>query len=338
MKFEVYSLEKMLSLVYGINHCEVIPIARGTMNQCYRINFSGGVRFLKSYAVRFYQPEQIHRACQAQSLAYDSGLPTPKTILNKHGHAVTVESGGVYVLNEFLMGDEYSKAELPTPAAHQMGVTLARLQAILTRLGDPVPMKLLEPETAIANFQSLLARAEAESSRAEVDCIACDLLRYKIEALHRHGAIFSEVQNFPAQWVHGDYQVSNLIFGTEGNVTSVLDFDQLQRRPRGLEMMRALDFSFSYDQILHQPGQDFFRGYFEAVALSSAALSEEEVRLFAPMWMYYWLVRPWPLDVRYGRPEDYDTRWDALIQPPTKWWEQNLNRVTEQFLKLLPIS
>lgn len=319
------------------------------MNQCYRVEARRTLLFLKSYTTRFYQPDQIQRACEVQSLTRRAGLPAPRIILNKKGSAVTVTQAGFYVLSEFVAGREYVRGNVPSSTAYHMGMALGGLQNFLKGLGEAVPMQLTDPIVGTARLQSLLVCAEARQKEAGsrgitrgitrgiigVDAVACRLLRYKIEALHRNTALFADVQGLPAQWVHGDYQVSNLIFDGAGQVTAILDFDQLQRRPRGLEMMRALNFSFTEAQVMEQSGLDFFQGYAEALASAGEGLTEDEVRHFAPLWTYYWLVRPWPLDVCYEKPEDYDARWDALIHPPNDWWERNQDQVTARFLKVL---
>ena len=326
----MFSLNDLLQTAYGLEDCIVSPIERGTMNQCFRVDSKGAIQFLKSYATRFYQSEQILKACEVQSLVHRAGLPTPAIIVNNQASAVTIMGGGFYVLNEFVAGHEYAQGGVPEQAAYQMGVTLARLQELLTNLGDHTSIRLPDPTVATDQLQRLLALAEKKKDQSGVDAIACHLLRYKIEALHRHASLFAGIREVPAQWVHGDYQTSNLVFGTDGQVRAILDFDQLQRRPRGLETMRALAFSFSDSQFLEQPGLSFFQGY-----SNTAGLEEAEVRLLAPLWTYYWLIRPWPLDVRYERPEDYDARWDALVQPPSDWWEQNMAGVTERYLEML---
>lgn len=336
-----YSLDN-----HGLDNAVLSPIRRGTMNQCYRVEAGRTILFLKSYATRFYQPDQIRRACEVQMLTRRAGLPAPRIILNKQGDAVTVTEDGFYVLSEFVTGREYVRGEIPGGTAYQMGTTLSGLQHFLKGLEEAVPMELPDPVVGAARLRKLLVCAEArqkeaESERAEgteiadVDAVACRLLRYKIEALHRNATIFTNLQGLPAQWVHGDYQVSNLVFNAAGPVAAILDFDQLQQRPRGLEMMRALAFSFTEAQVMEQSGLSFFRGYAEALSLAGGGLPEDEVRHFAPLWTYYWLVRPWPLDIRYEKPGDYDTRWDTLIQPPTDWWERNQDQVTEQFLTVL---
>ena len=337
----MFFLENVLSSAYGLNDCAVVRVDRGTMNQCYRVESGRTIRFLKSYATRFYEPEQILRSCEVQLLVHRAGLPTPRIIPNYQGNFITISDKGFYVLSEFAFGHEYARNKIPDQAAYHMGVMLARLQGLLKDPRDVTPIKLLDPYTASDRLQKLLMLAEVKEDLGEVDAVACQILRYKIDALHRQAGLFAQLQEVPAQRVHGDYQVSNLVFSAENQVSAILDFDQLQRRPRGLEMMRALDFSFSHDQILEQPGPQtsdqpglgFFRGYAEAAAWAEAPLTEEEVRLFASLWTYYWLVRPWPLDVRYERPEDYDVRWDSLIQPPSDWWEQNMDAVTEGFLR-----
>lgn len=334
-------LQDVLHASYGLEDAVLLPIRRGTMNQCYRVEAGGSTLFLKSYATRFYQPDQIRRACEVQSLTRRAGLPTPRIILNKQEGTVTVIEAGFYVLSEFVAGREYVRGNVPSTMAYHMGMALGGLQNFLKGLGEAVPMELPDPIVGTARLENLLVCAEASQKEARsggitgVDALACHLLRYKIEALHRNAALFADVQGLPAQWVHGDYQVSNLIFDGAGQVTAILDFDQLQRRPRGLEMMRALDFSFTEDQVMEQPGLDFFQGYAEALASAGEGLTEDEVRHFAPLWTYYWLVRPWPLDVRYEKPEDYDARWDALIYPPNDWWERNQDQVTARFLKVL---
>ena len=326
--------DHLLRHSYGLKGCVRLPLSRGTMNRCYRVELLeteavGKIYFLKDYAARFYQPDQIRRACEVQMAARGAGLPAPRVVHNVQGDYVTVTVEGFHVLSEFVSGQEYERAQIPGPAAHQMGKILAQLQDFLGKLGDMTPARLTEPAAAVGQLERLLAGAEASRGRAAVDEVACRLLRYKIGAVHRLTSLFPLLTGLVSQWVHGDYQASNLIFGAEGRVSAVVDFDQLQRRPRGLETMRALDFSFFDGHTVALPGYDFFRGYAESADLPAA-----EVRLFAPLWTYYRAVRPCLLDVRYERPEEYDARWDGLIQPPDDWWERNMDAVTDRLLGL----
>ncbi|HEY7270895.1 MAG TPA: phosphotransferase, partial [Dehalococcoidia bacterium] len=130
----------------------------------------------------------------------------------------------------------------------------------------------------------------------------------------------------PAQWVHGDYQDSNVIFETASDeVAAVIDWDLVNGRSRAHEAMRAYRLSFPKGE---SAGMDFLRGYVEASDLDPSALSE-----FVDAWDYVEVHRTWPIDVRYERPHLYQQRWDDFITPPTDWWVTNREGLRSSLLE-----
>ena len=126
--------------------------------------------------------------------ARGAGLPAPRVMHNAQGDCVTVTNAGFYVLSEYVAGNEYGRAQMPGPAAYQMGATLARLQDFLGKSSDVTPARLTEPAAAIGQLECLLAAAEARERPTTVDEVARHLLRYKIGALGRLADLFHRKQ------------------------------------------------------------------------------------------------------------------------------------------------
>lgn len=265
------------------------------MNHNIRVDVPGATYVLKRYEPRLYKPERVQRTCEVQ----------------------TAEA--CYVLSAFINGRHHKRRVIPPRAAHGMGQTLGQMMQAMAEL-QPVESYLVPDPAEFSSHLKRLLR-EAERGTLEVDNVAGQVLHYKLGALERLKHWFASL---PVQWVHDDYQDTNVLFDVEDRVVAVIDFDNLRCRPRAWEFMRAFDYCFSAGA---DGREDFFRGYAKVVRPNRA-----EVGLYAPLWAYLSVTTVWPIETRYLEPEVYQSRWDRFIHPPSDWWERNMEAVTDQLL------
>lgn len=320
-------IAEVLSRGYGLRGATVTPIPSGAVNQNSRIDCPGRSYVLKRYAPGLYSDEQIRDACVAQMRVRAAGVPAPAIEPALNGDILYVEGTETYVLHRFVPGRQHRRGEVPSPAARAMGETLGHIHQALMGFKPVQPYTVEAPAQAMAQLETVLRLAEQRRHESPVDEIACQVLRYKLDTLPRFAHLYDRFAAMAPQWMHGDYQETNVLFTPDNQVAAVIDFDNSRCRPRAYEVMRAFALSFPAGA---EEAYDLFAGY-AAVVRPPAA----EVELYAPFRTYYALCGYWPIGARYLQPELYQERWDRFIQPPSDWWPQNVNGVTERLLKAL---
>lgn len=320
------SLEQVLAQAYGLGDAALTHMGRGAVNQNYLAEAGGRRYVLKSYAVRSYTPEEIRRSQAAQVHAGRAGIPVPTILPNLAGDAVTEIPGGFVVLSEHIAGRHHDRPNMPATAARSMGEMLGQIHLALAEIQPVPPYAIPDPAERRTYLERLLREAERRRHESREDEACCQTLSHNLAALERLAHLAPRFAGLPVQWVHGDYQDTNVIFDEHDRVAAVIDFDNFKVRLRANELMRAMAFSFP-------DGADeryaFFAGYVAALPLP-----EEEVALLAPLWCYLEATRTWPIENRYLNPDAYQARWDRFLQPPTGWWERNMEAVTDQLLAI----
>lgn len=318
-------LQALLQDSYGLTASGITPTALGTVNRNYRVTTGDGEYILKHYLPGNYSRAEVARSCMVQDRLRGQGVPVAAIRPNRDGDLLTETPDGIFALSEFVAGQHCTRGQIPPGAARAMGRTLGLLHRALGAMGPlldgpqgaPDPYAFPRRERALARFESILTLVERRRAESPVDEAACLILRSKVEAL----TAMSEDDiptPLPAQWVHGDYQETNVLFDTDAQVAAVLDFDNLRRLPRSIEVMRAFAFSFSTGEGPAAAAYDFVAGYRESMPVAEAELAR-----WARDWRYYSLCRDWPIGARYEEPDRYDLRWDRFIVYRPDWWAAN---------------
>lgn len=332
MERKIRLLTTYLRNAYGLTSPVLSPIARGVMNQNYRVESSEGLFVLKQYIADRFSREEVERASTTQMAFHHAGLPTARILPNQAEELITESPAGLLVLSQFVDGVQYDRPDVPPAAARAMGETLGRLQLALAERGPGPTFHFPARHGVLERLKAIQAKAEARRHEGPVDAMACESLHRQIDLL----AAFSAEDRpspLPTQWVHGDYQETNIIFTPDHQVAAVLDFDLLRLRPRGVEVMRTFSYSFATGKGPTPAAYDFFAGYAQVVRPSEA-----EVVRYAWDWAYEGLTRDWPIGVRYLEPERYDPRWDRFLGPRSFWWLEHHDEVTQRLLQVLAMA
>lgn len=319
----------LLKRHYRLRVHSVTSIAQGSLNQNYGIETPAGVYCLKQYDARLYERDRVRRAVELQDVVRDAGIPVPAVVPSVEGQVVCEADRDICVLSQFVPGRHHTRPQIPVTAALAMGRTLGNLHAALFPLVEGEPYVVPDADGALNKLEEALVQAERFRARSAVDETACEVLRYKIEALHRPSHLAGRFTGLRTQLTRGDYQETNVTFDQEDRVAAVLDFDNWRRQPRGVEIMRALTLCFLQPEGLLPEAWHFFAGYVEVVPLPT-----DEVVLYAPR-LYLSVTGAWPVFDRYEKPESYQPRWDRFISPPSDWWERHVDLVTESLLGIL---
>jgi Ser/Thr protein kinase RdoA (MazF antagonist) len=316
-------MENVLVEAYGLAPVGLRPLEGGAVNQNVLVEAGGARYVLKRYASASYTRSEIERSVRAQVELGQAGLPVAPVVLNRFGESITEADGASYVLHGYIAGRHHARGQLPLAAAASMGRVHGQMMQALG-VWPATSYTLPSVEDSVRKLERILALAERGTGTLDQTAVA--VLRHKIGAVGRLAPIVAGVATLGAQWVHGDYQETNVLFNEADQVVAVLDFDNLRCRPRGYDVMRA--FALCFPGALEQ-AYAYFAGYVDAFRPSV-----EEVSLYAPLWAYVSATKVWPIDVRYLEPSAYQERWDRFIQPPSSWWEENWAAVSERLVAI----
>jgi homoserine kinase type II len=314
---DTHALAHALAGAYHLRVIGLSPLEGGAVNAGYRVEAADGQHHVKCYDGRIYQADRIRRSLEAQAYAGRSGVPVPTVRVNVQGDAVTDVPGvGSVVLSTFIHGVHRHRGSIPATAAAAMGRMLGTLQQVLAPFEEPRPYAVPPPAEAQARLEAVLRKAERRRDRSAVDDTCCRVLRYQLDALQRHGRLADRFPPLLAQATHGDYQ------------ESVLDFDNVQLRPRVVEVSRTLSLDFLPGDRLLPEADAFLAGYHD-----TGRLTEQEALVLAPLRLYLSCAGTWPVTARYEDP-NYQPRWDRFIREPSDWWERHADELTERLLSL----
>jgi Ser/Thr protein kinase RdoA (MazF antagonist) len=199
-----------------------------------------------------------------------------------------------------------------------MGVVLGRLhEALLSLPPDPNPRALPTLQAIEADLRGLLAVARSRRDNT-VDAVAEGVLEAKLN-------LVSTIDSVPAvtsQWTHGDYEWRNVLFDERDEVAAVIDFDNATYYSPERDVMRCIALTFP---ALEPEADLFFEGY-----AAVRKVSPRDAASYGELYRYFSTYRVWPISERYLRPDRYQARWDALIQPFLAWdWQALAGRLAE---------
>lgn len=309
---------------YGLSADRLTRTAEGVLNETYLVATDQGRFFCKRYVPKLYQRDQIQRATLTQARLSAVGLPVPAPLLNREGRCVTETEGGSFVVMPWVEGRSHPRGAIPPTAAVSMGHELGQLHRELAKI-DPIAHRMSTPAVMHAKLTALLDAAERGTDA--LDALATEALRRKLVNIERLAPMYPAFVDLPGQWIHGDYQETNILFDSTDRIVGIVDFDALRCRPRGNEVMRALSICFAP----WAPEAFAFFGAYASVVMPSPT----EVGLYAALGAYSRAIGTWPFQERYTEPEVYQSRWDRFLRPPNDWWEET-DRLTENLLAQLP--
>lgn len=310
---------------YGLAHAAVTSLPGGMVNVCYKIEAGG-----ESFVLKWYRPElvafrpgRVQLVAEFQERVRRVGLAIPKIVRTADGELVKESENGCFVLSEFVAGRQFPRGNVPADCARSMGVFLHRLLSALAKVPGAGESVLPSPEAAMERHEALLKLARARKERRPADVAAVRVLEERVRGLHKWSGPAPVME---CQWIHGDYQDSNVIFGADASVAGVVDWDNLRSRSRGYEVMRAFNYSFLDGD---PSGLAFLSGY-----VAAARPTVDEAAGLVDLWDYVNLTRTWPIETMYAEPQLYQERWDVFVKPSTAWWEENKVALKETLVRL----
>lgn len=297
-----------------------VPITQGLMNPNWRLATAAGVFAVKQ--LRDATPAAVRRHHQVLPRLAERGLPVPAPRATRAGDSLCKIDGHWYAMIGWLPGVHRPGSQLSLPDCRRLGELVGQIHTGLREALPEAPPSLADDPRQVADTVAeldRLARAAA-AGRDDFDRFATTEIAWRRSLLQEvarqrpHTAAALR----PVGWTHGDLNHLNLLF-TGGRVSGVLDWDRLDVRTYGLEIVRTATLLFGTGD--HGGGVDlpriaaFTAGYRAQVAISDDALRDAAHRRW---WTH--VCDTWFLRLHY---DDNNRSCDHLFRTSgrlLRWW------------------
>lgn len=314
-------------------------IAAGLMNPNWRVETPAGVFVLKQ--VRDVHADQALFQHQVTAALARRGFPAVAPLPGDGGGTLARVGDGVFACYPWVNGAHRSGLDLTESECVGLGELLARLHSALDDVApasrarrEPVTEPVTETVKAKVKIDRYMALVEAREVFDDFDRLAAARLAERRELLERYAYLRPDETSAggPVGWVHGDFHHLNLLWGADGQIAAVLDWDRLKVWGYASELARAATLLFGHGD---ERGLDldrvaaFAAGYRHATAagrLTAVQIGDAVHRL-------WWerLCDLWQLAWHYERG---DTSCDHLFVSASAllaWWSDHRGDVTSAF-------
>lgn len=232
-------------------------------------------------------PGSLQRmASVAESLAA-RGFPTPTYLPTREGGPALDRRGALYTLRPWVPGSPLPRQKLGEGQMSLLGKSLGWCHRLLADIpGNHAASWQARVSSAITEIDALTGRIAARRETLETDREVLAILnsrRTLLESAPNLNAVFSGI---PAQVIHGDYHVDNVIVDGDGDLAAVIDLEPVSGYP-AREVCYALFWSLPAWDI-----STFDMGLAHALVagyLDEAHLSSEELEV-GPEMLSWWLL------------------------------------------------
>ncbi|MAK80419.1 phosphotransferase [Phenylobacterium sp.] len=296
--------------------CEVEELSGGAVNRVFSVRTSAGRYVLRRY--RAGTPSQLNREARVTTWVRRHGLPAIAPIISVSGELHVERDGVCFALFPFADGAQKAASDLTLKDAAAAGDMLGRLHGVLGGLptAEWRPPRLLWDRSAWEQRLTVLEHAILGRSEADGrDEIALARVRAQRAWMAHPDCRHSHDLGDGLQVTHGDYHHGNLFFD-EGQVSAVIDWEQMALLPRAYEAVRAATYMFD-----GQPERTaVFLSSWRQVSGASADELAQGAAAFSVV-RDHWV---WPLEEVYLFGNDRARRYipDAPYEPFSATWAQ----------------
>ena len=237
---------------YDLTIKSAIPIGTGAMSTTMRLATNRGILFLKIYKSARNQSTSAQPNLQriafthtVQTFLYQEGFPVPRLLPNNNGNTfsvcdISLETGEVYALSEFIEGSDYDVAN--PEQLHAAGEMLGHFHQGLRQFQPQIQLAGPSLETEIfVELQERLSRLQPVVERDLVSPTQIDSWIHEVEILKDSVSALHNTQ-YEQDWlIHGDYRAQNLKFDGD-DIRAILDLDTACSAPRLYDLAYALVF------------------------------------------------------------------------------------------------
>ncbi|MFN2504275.1 MAG: phosphotransferase [Acidimicrobiales bacterium] len=223
---------------WGIESVESVEVpALGTMNETWLVRSSEQAVVLRRH--RCVEKAAVAFEHEIIDYATTRAIPCPTVIVSLDEGRIVERSGRLYSLYSWERGSHVARGHAGPARSYVAGAMLARIHRALLPFSDGLGHGD-EPEglADLYHRMSQLEHAVQASSAPNLDWV--------LRNLHARRTWLAANPTAPAtcpgepQLIHGDYQLTNLLF--DGNaISAVVDWDRARAASPLMEVVRALD-------------------------------------------------------------------------------------------------
>lgn len=302
-------------------------VIQGLMNSNWRLETEAGSYAIKQ--LRDRPPATVRDNHRVLPRLAERDLPVPLPCATHDGDTLLTIGDDCYTATAWLPGIHL--------AGHDLGLDACVALGELTgRLHDGLAQALPEPRAALDDVP-----ADVDDTHARLEHFARAAARgpgdafdaFALAEIRRRHALLEQIADQrppetpvePAGWTHGDLQPLNILLDAAGQVTAILDWDRLDVRSLGAEVVRTATIWFTDTSTgaldLHRIAA-FVRGYRSQHAITDTHLLDAAHRRW-----WHLATGTWQLRLHYdqhNRGCDHLFRSDARL---LKWWRTNAQAV-----------
>jgi Ser/Thr protein kinase RdoA (MazF antagonist) len=301
------------------------PVTEGLMNPNWRVRSAAGVFAVKQ--LRDATPDAVRRQHELLPRLAGRGIPVPAVRAARGGDSLADIDGHWYAVSGWLAGTHRTGRQLGLPACRALGALLGRIHTCLRDLLPVAAPTLLDKPTAVVDAVANLDRFAMAATAGDdaFDRLALAEIAWRRDLLTRVAAQRPAEQWVqPVGWTHGDLNHLNLLF-TRQAVSGVLDWDRLDIRPYGLEVVRSATLLFATDDAR---GADLQRiAAFVAGYRRHVTITDDELRDAAHRRWWTVVCESWVLRMHYAQNNRLCDHLLAGSGNLLRWWTGNRQAV-----------
>lgn len=243
------------------------PIDASVSNVNYRVETAAGPVFLRAH--RLSRPlDRLQREQAGAAWAASRGLPVATPLPAANGDTIVLIDGQYWSAYRWVDGQTCRRGSITPEQAHRLGAAHGRtLVALRDYPGDL-------PSNSELNWSTA-------GSLAALDSVAAEVARrgtaqeQRWHALQREFLVSGAAQPDDAfAWLavapaHGDFHERNVIFGPDGELAAVVDWERFCLQPPAFEVLRAASFMLLLED---EPLQAYGEGFREHASLDAATI------------------------------------------------------------------
>jgi homoserine kinase type II len=229
------------------------PIPVGTINTNVAVELADRRLFLRVNEGK--SPGDVEREAGIVLHAAARGVPTPVPLTSAAGAPYLPWQGTFVSLFPWLEGGTLGRFDVTPEHARQAGAALARLHLAGANLPDHRPGRY-EPDEIARRFERIGRDAGRDAELAD----AIRILGPELEALERERR-----GDVPLGLIHGDLFIDNVLYGRDGRLVALLDFEQASWGRLAYDLaVSALAFGFGRNDFRADVTRAFLDGYASA--------------------------------------------------------------------------
>ena len=223
----------------------------GTAGHCWRISTQSGRYLLRRRGKRTSEPNLVQRDHTFRHFLVAGGIPTTCALPGRDGKCFFISNGFAYELHPFIEG-RFMRAD-SDEELRNLAVCLAQFHKVAAGFrGECPPMEFNQFGNALPSYAKRSSRIDDPDGMffalkgfyGELDGDARKKVAFVLSlaeklAIDYGTAMYAQVDN---GFIHGDLNLTNILFAEDGSVAGLFDFDWAMPGARIRDVADALHF------------------------------------------------------------------------------------------------